>query len=61
MNDKVRCSIFKIYKIKKITVKGVKNGKTYKSGRQIKISSKNVIKVFTINGQNVADNVTTFR
>lgn len=30
MNDKVRCSIFKIYKIKKITVKGVKNGKTYK-------------------------------
>lgn len=50
----------KIYKVKKITVKGVKNGKTYKTGQKIEISSKNAIKVFTINGENIAANSYTF-
>ncbi len=45
-----------IYDEKKITVKGVKNGKTYKVGQEIKISSKNAIKVFTINDENIAAN-----
>ena len=49
-----------IYDEKKITVKGVKNGKTYKTGQQIKISSKNAIKIFTINDNNISANSYTF-
>ena len=37
----------------------VKNGKTYKLGNRLSVSSKNAIKVFTINGENIVEN--TFR
>lgn len=38
------------------STKTCKNGKTYKRGDRISISSKNAIKVFTINGVNVSEN-----
>ena len=58
-NGEERCvavSSKKVYNYSKIKVKGVKNNKTYKVGKEMTVSSKNAIKVFTINGENIADN-----
>ncbi|MCR5684696.1 MAG: hypothetical protein K6G81_04635 [Lachnospiraceae bacterium] len=45
---------------KAVSSKTVKDGKTYKTGSRLAISSKNAIKVFTVNDTNIADNCYTF-